>query len=337
MNSNDLVSICIPTFQRPVEIMKAINSCLSQSYQNFEIIISDNSIDDITKEKIEKLNNEKIKYFKNGENIGAINNINQSIRLSNGKFIKLLMDDDILEGDALQLMLEKFNSYKNIGVVMAPLNVINEKDEYTFYRAYLIKKLSILYRYQNMDSLIPKKKLLFDFLTQKYPCCIPSGLMIKRECFQKLGYFDPKIRFAADVEICARFASTYDFYYIDQPLASWRYSKNSDTVANLHSKGIDTYIYYLITDTLLNNQLLRDNFSSQELIRLHREAYFFSSKRAVLAILAGVQSRNWKLIHETIKLIIQKEKYLTNLLKLPFNLMIEIVIAFLSWFKPRRS
>ena len=332
-NSIPEVSICIPTYNRLAQLKEALDSCFAQTFTNYEIAITDNSDNNITFEYIKSLGRQNIRYYKNSENIGPVKNFALSIEKGIGPFIKPLMDDDILHPTALDEMVSAMRSHSSAGVVMAPLTIIDSLGKSIDFRAYLIKKIKILYRYRTKSQLIPAHIILDDFLTREYPCCIPSGLMYRKECFDRLGPIDPAVKFIVDVDICARFATKYDFYYIDKPLASWRYSELSHTVVNLHQKGQDTVAYYSLTEKLCADPGVLSQYSLTEIPRLKKRAYFFASKRAVLSIIAGVRSRNPGLVLQTCRLMKKHDPYPSNLFLLPFNIMGEVMKAALSWFR----
>lgn len=328
-----LVSVCIPTYERHTQLLKALNSCFTQTYQNIEIVIFDNSESDSTLKLIESLAKKNIRYFKNPKNVGPIENLKLAVDHASGRYIKVLMDDDILYSSCIEKMVQALESNPSAGVVMAPMKIINDQDNQINYRAYLIKKLPLLYRYRKRSQIIPRNKIIRDFLTSQYPCCVPSGIMYRKECFEILGSLDLDMKFAVDVEICARFATKYDFFYIDEPLSAWRYSKVSHTVVNLHQKGQDTHIYYELTKKLIANPQIAAMFSVSEYEALKKNAYFFSSKRAVISIIAGIRSGNFELVVQTLNIMRANDPYRSNLFLLPFNLAKEIILAGLSWIK----
>jgi glycosyltransferase involved in cell wall biosynthesis len=102
---NPKVSVVIPTYNRPNLIGRAIRSVLNQTYQDFEIIIIDDSPNDET-EKVEKeFNDKRIKYIRNEIRRGFSGAKNQGVEESNpaSKYIAFLDDDD----EWLPLFLEK--------------------------------------------------------------------------------------------------------------------------------------------------------------------------------------------------------------------------------------
>jgi glycosyltransferase involved in cell wall biosynthesis len=100
MNSKPLLSIAIPSYEAKgfgvIYLEKNFKILLDQTFQDFEIIISDNSKDDNILKLTYKYNHLlNIKYFKN-DKIGMSKNTNFAIEKSSGDFIKILYQDDFL-------------------------------------------------------------------------------------------------------------------------------------------------------------------------------------------------------------------------------------------------
>jgi len=117
-----LVTIGIPTYNRSKYLKEAIESALNQTYPNIEIIVSDNASTDDTQEMMKQyISNPKVKYFRQKENIGIPGNWNTCLNMSNGKYFLLLNDDDVLEKEAIEILISKF---KDKRIVMAYCNHI---------------------------------------------------------------------------------------------------------------------------------------------------------------------------------------------------------------------
>lgn len=95
-------SIVIPTYNREKIISRAINSLLSQTFSDFEIIIVDDGSKDDTGIIIEGYKNPTIKYFKT-ENFGVAHARNFGIKQAKGNYIGFLDSDDLLETNHLQI------------------------------------------------------------------------------------------------------------------------------------------------------------------------------------------------------------------------------------------
>lgn len=106
------ISVCIPSYEangRGVEFIdKNVQSILSQTYKNIEIIISDHSKDDAIETYIKGLELDNIVYLRNTKNVGfPAHNTNNAIKNSSGDYIKLMnLDDFIIGEDTLQLMVD---------------------------------------------------------------------------------------------------------------------------------------------------------------------------------------------------------------------------------------
>ncbi|MGR5970150.1 glycosyltransferase family 2 protein [Bacillus paranthracis] len=91
-----LVSVLIPTYNRPNYFKIALDSVLAQEYPNIEIIITDDSTNDETYSIVAPLikSFSNIHYFKNSERLGGVKNFQQAFLRSKGEYINFLMDDD---------------------------------------------------------------------------------------------------------------------------------------------------------------------------------------------------------------------------------------------------
>ena len=328
-----VVSICIPTYNRRELLRRALRSCLAQTYPNFEIVITDNSSDDSSQELVAALREPRIRYHRNEANVGGLANLARVVALASGKYLKLLMDDDLLKPRALELMVDAFERHPAVGIVMAPMDLVDEEDRRIFPWFYVVRKMHYRYRFQAGDGLVPRQTALREFLVHDYPCCVPSGVLYRTECFQKLGSFDPKCDFAIDLEMAMRIAAHYDFYYIDEVLSSWRCMAASHTSA-LHAQGFNAGAFYYITRKTLADPAALNLFAPRERPRLVRDSLFFCTCRAMLNCLAGLRARRWKIIAGTLGVIRREDPFLWNKLRLPWFIFCQVLISFVPPGKP---
>ena len=93
-----LITIAIPTYNRANGYFKeALKSALSQTYSNYEIIVSDNCSTDNTEELVKSYSDGRIIYYKHEKNIPANENFNFCLRKARGKYFLLLHDDDLID------------------------------------------------------------------------------------------------------------------------------------------------------------------------------------------------------------------------------------------------
>ena len=109
------ISVGIPTYNRRDKLKKAIDSILSQDYDNIEIIVSDNASTDGTEELMRQYEpDSRIIYIRNKENLGPVANGKQVHLKATGEYCMILCDDDIVVGKtffskAIKLMEENKN------------------------------------------------------------------------------------------------------------------------------------------------------------------------------------------------------------------------------------
>ncbi|MDB6024379.1 MAG: glycosyl transferase family 2 [Verrucomicrobiales bacterium] len=321
-----LVTVCTPTYNRPEFLERTLRSCLAQTYTNFELIVTDNSTNDLSGKMIERLGDPRIRYYKNPKNLGPCGNSNRALTLVKGKYIKYLMDDDLIKPRCLELMVDAFEKHPSAGVVMAPMELIDADDKRIYPKFYGFRTMTYRYRYQVGDGLIPKEKILRDFLTVDYPCCVPSGMMFRAEIFKKFGEFDEAADFGGDLDKCMQIATEYDFFYIDEVLCSWRHMLTNHT-GSLHQKGLKISVFYYLTRKLFKETRALELFPPQEREKLIRDAIYFSSCRAMLNGMAAIRAKSPKLMIETIKTIFREDPYFINKLRLPLFAFREVWVS----------
>lgn len=119
-------SICMPTYNGSSWIEETLKSILSQSFQNFEVIISDDCSKDKTLEVIKKFKDKRIRIYRNQKNLGYGKNLQVLKKLAKGEILFLMGQDDILLKDALLKTYNAFLLGEEIGVVTRPYYWFNE-------------------------------------------------------------------------------------------------------------------------------------------------------------------------------------------------------------------
>lgn len=125
-----LVSILIPVYNREKLIKETVLSALSQSYENFEVIIVDNQSTDDTWSILKQLSlqDKRIKIFQNEINIGPVKNWMRCINEAQGVYGKILWSDDLIAPDFIEKTIP-FLENNNIGFVFTSTIVFNNIDE----------------------------------------------------------------------------------------------------------------------------------------------------------------------------------------------------------------
>ena len=190
-----LVSICIPAYKNTSFLERLLASLLIQTYTNFEVIISDDSPDDIVKDFIIQYKDKlRIFYFKNNPSLGTPANWNFAMNQAKGEFIKLIHDDDWLANEhSLNLMVDAllknehadfvFSAYSNVDVetnnsfsVIANLKSIEliKINPLNLFRSNVIGPPSVIMHRRKFDFEYDEKlKWVVDF--EGYMRCLQKG------------------------------------------------------------------------------------------------------------------------------------------------------------------
>lgn len=128
------ISVIIPTFNRYQLLKRALNSVLSQSFKDIEIIIvndasTDNTIEQLQKSFKPQIETNIIKYISNDKNRGRSACRNTGIKLAEGELIAFLDDDDVWLPDHLHSLYSFITTQKNIGIAFSNWLLINEQTQ----------------------------------------------------------------------------------------------------------------------------------------------------------------------------------------------------------------
>ena len=159
MIKSPLVSVIIPTFNRISFLKKALSSVLNQTFKNFEVIIVDNFSSDGTKEYLQNLADQRVKFFQiNNEGIIAKSR-NLGITRSSGDYIAFLDSDDWWNRDKL----------------LKSINKINEGFEFIYHNVFLHQKKI------NKSNCKQIKYPVFDDLYCNGNPIVTSSVVVKKE------------------------------------------------------------------------------------------------------------------------------------------------------------
>lgn len=107
----ELVSIIMPAYNTGPQIKRSIRSVQKQTYENWELIIIDDCSTDNTKEVIDSIHDERIKYLRNEKNSGAAVSRNYGLREATGKWIAFLDSDDLWNPRKLELQIQFMHKF----------------------------------------------------------------------------------------------------------------------------------------------------------------------------------------------------------------------------------
>lgn len=112
-NNTPLVSIGIPTYNRPQTLYKTLDTITQQTYQNIEIVVSDNcSTGNETEAVVKEFmgRDSRIRYYRQANNVGMFYNFRFVFQASKGEYFTWAADDDDRTPDFIEACMNKFNA-----------------------------------------------------------------------------------------------------------------------------------------------------------------------------------------------------------------------------------
>lgn len=271
-----LISICIPTYNGEEYLTQCIESCINQTYDNYEIIICDDGSSDNSVSIIELYSSKdlRIKFFKNDKNLGLVGNWNKCIELSSGEWIKFVFQDDYITYNCIDKFAKEITPKTEL--IVCKRNFILPKDASEDYVNYYTNVVRTLENSNKNISNFFSPQLISD-ISVKYMAMNfigePSLILFKKSIVSKLGNFNHTLKQICDLEFVLRIASQYGLVYIPEQLCSFRIHNNSTTSKNVASQSfILSYIEPLLLSHLLlysdSYKIFRANLTIFQMIKL---------------------------------------------------------------------
>jgi len=244
---NPFISVCVPAFLPAGEagngekhLKACLDSCISQTFTNYEIIICDDGSSDkslsICEEYASKYS--QIKLFKNERNLGLLGNWNKCMELATGTWIKFLFQDDLMNSNCLEEFAK--NAVDGVELIVCKRNFLLEDNATEDVKNYYQQRVRTLENTGNFNSndfspttisKIANEHPSLNFIAE------PSLTMFKKESLIKVGGFDNELKQICDLEFLLRLASVYGLRYIPQQLCTFRIHNSSTTVKNVSSNN----------------------------------------------------------------------------------------------------
>jgi len=205
LNSNmPTVSIIVTTFNRVHFLSETIESIMSQTYTDFELIIVDNMSEDETTKYVRGLSDPRVYYYRNANNGVIAVNRNFGIEQAKGKYIALCDDDDLWLPEKLQRQVFLLESKPDVALCYTNAE--------SFSGNKVIKNKMIRRSVQ--------RNYFFQLLRGNY---IPnSSVLICTRVFQELGMLTENPALREDYHMWLRVAKNYELFGLDESLIRYR-------------------------------------------------------------------------------------------------------------------
>lgn len=245
--NSPLVSVVIPTYNRPDYLAKTLNSVINQTYKNIEIIVvDDGTLGTENKQICNKLPN--VKYMKIENSGGPATPRNIGISKSKGKYTAFVDDDDTWFSHKIETQVNILEKYDEFGLVHSCCNVMDENGILTG---------EIVGRPGN--NSVKHGNVLMRMIGN-WTLMMPTPL-IRKSVLEEVGGFNEEMPHAGeDVEFWSRCAFHTNFFYIDEPLANYRQHTMNISTNNRKYINLPLFLFQVIKEKQFQNIIDKEEF-----------------------------------------------------------------------------
>lgn len=211
----DLVSIVLPVYNGARYLNESIESIISQTYSNWELLILDDCSTDNTADiAIQYSNKDKrIKYYKNEKNLRLPRNLNKGFSLASGYYLTWTSDDNIYKPYALEKMINKLKEKPGAHFVFASCRTIDENGT-------------------NLDYIMVNEKSIKYLVGSN---SVGACFMYTRDVYEEIGEYDPNYTLVEDFDYWQRIVTKFPTVTISQILYEYRY--HTEALTSTMNKG----------------------------------------------------------------------------------------------------
>ncbi|HEY9827934.1 MAG TPA: glycosyltransferase [Stenomitos sp.] len=307
------LSICIPAYNRPDGLKRALESIVLQkgfNLEELEIVITDDSTGSECKEVSETVLRKwtgKWRYVHNVPRLGMAQNWNHAIRLSSGRYILVLHDDDYLLENKISSIFQGIDNAKgDKAVLLFGVHVVNPQQH--VIKRQVFKSTHYLTPRKSLESVLSNSSFV------RFP-----GIVITKSAFHETGYFNEEVGEIADLDMWVRLFKKYGVWCFSETIAAYTVHNQALTMQMFNRKV--AYQILSLFKEVQNYSL----FSETELDKF--KSNFFHQ-----FILAGtfrhLRRKRYKEASETISLfqISEISRLNTSPKWIPLRILFELVI-----------
>lgn len=238
MDCNNKVSVIIANYNNATYLDECINSVLSQTYSNVEIVIVDDCSTDCSRSKITEMAKryENIIPVFNEKNVGVSATRDIGIKESTGKFVTTLDADDFY-----------INKNKIASELKAFFDYLQIKNQYPVVYSDIIRVDENSYRRSQENNVEFNELNKKNFLNRK--CFIPRDMLFLKQMYFYVGGFDPQFKMYEDWDLKIRLISQYPFVYSDTEGTAYRFNS---TGLSRKKRKIHNYWQYKVLEKNLS-------------------------------------------------------------------------------------
>lgn len=217
MNDVD-VSVVIPTFYREAQLLEAIGSVLCQAGVSLEVIVVDDSGEQMARVAVGSVKDPRLRYVARSEPSGGRPALvrNQGGNLAEGRYIYFLDDDDLMRADTLRTMVAALDAEPEAGMAFGLVEPFGEDETVLRGERRYFRKAGLIARRLRGARELGARMVFMPALF------VNSACMVRRTTFLASGGYDTEIQICEDAEFWGRVAHSSGYVFIDRPVVGYR-------------------------------------------------------------------------------------------------------------------
>jgi glycosyltransferase involved in cell wall biosynthesis len=215
------VSVIVPTYNRAYILRDALKSALDQGHRQIEVVVVDDGSTDDTREVVEGLPDDRLRYISHGCNRGCSAAYNTGISAASGDLIAFLDSDDVWKTEYLERQVSFLLRHPEASAVFSDTEIRDEMANIPSLIGVMSVFRRALQKYPVAPEYVLTKREMFMCLLEEVPIK-PSALVIKKRVFDDVGEFDEGWPSGTDWDLFLRCAASVQFGYVDAPLVLQR-------------------------------------------------------------------------------------------------------------------
>jgi alpha-1,3-rhamnosyltransferase len=297
-----LVSIIVITYNSSKYVLETLESAKAQTYQNIELIISDDSSQDDTVEICKNWVLENKKYFVRTElltfntNTGIPTNCNRGIIASNGHWIKLIAGDDILINNCIRFNIEFIINNPNCNILFSKCQIFKKVNDIQIHLYEL--------PFNNQISCfdLTAKEQYKRLLVKNFIWNSPSSFISRKTLFQN-GLFDKKYKFIEDLPFWLKITKNgTKLNFLNKTTVLYR---EAESVTNSEFNWINKNYYHSLRDLFVSD--ISVDLKNISVITYQKKVLYFFKLFILIKYFANKKSIKAKLFNKFFNLLIPNQ------------------------------
>lgn len=274
IKKSPLVSICVPTYNNARYLRECLDSIVSQTYTNMELIVGDDgSTDDTVSIVQEYVDRYGIHFHKNHKNLGGGATSSILVSMARGEYVAVYHSDDRYKPTIVEESVNILNNDASLGLVSCLANIIDDQG-----------KNSGEFRLHNIIKNLNKRSYSFDDVIRgilknagKDIMLVTPSIMARKQIYQEMGLYRPdKYKSAYDYEMWLRIATRYNVAILEKNLMDYRIHENQISELQIRKNIEIQNIVWVLRDY---REFISDSMLKKDCNRLLDKWIFRAAKK----------------------------------------------------------